>query len=96
MYDLLLSPDIKGLIVTFFFPHKQFTRFQIKSLQSPGTYISGRTWDPSQKAISKQLIEQLDVCSFGVIFSSFLAGRHLLINKKDKNSRYTKIKIMII
>ena len=53
MYDLLLSPDIKGLIVTFFFPHKQFTRFQIKSLQSPGTYISGRTWDPSQKAITK-------------------------------------------
>ena len=32
----------------FFFGvlHIQFTRFQTKSLQSPGTYISGRTWDP--------------------------------------------------
>ena len=37
----------------FFFLCIQFTRFQTKSLQSPGTYISGRTWDPSQKAITK-------------------------------------------
>ena len=33
----------------------QFTLFQTKSLQSPGTYnISKRTWDPSEKAITKQ------------------------------------------
>ena len=31
----------------------QFTLFQIKPLQSPGTYISERTWDPSEKAIIK-------------------------------------------
>ena len=31
----------------------QFTLFQTKNLQSPGTYISKRTWDPSQKAITK-------------------------------------------
>ena len=41
------------------FLHIQFTRFQTRSLQSPGsyTYISERTWeriwDPRQKAISK-------------------------------------------
>ena len=93
------EPPVKKHVfvkLTFFFLHIQFIYFQTKSLQSPGTYISGRTWDPSEKAISKQLIEQLDACSFGVIFSSFLTGTHLLINKKDKNSRYTKIKIMII
>ena len=27
--------------------------FQIKNLQSPNTYTSGRTWDPRQKAITK-------------------------------------------
>ena len=36
-----------------FFLHIQFTRFQTKNVQSPGTYISERTWDPSQKAIIK-------------------------------------------
>ena len=40
--------------VFLFFPlHIQFTRFQTKSLQPPGTSISGRTWDPSQNAITK-------------------------------------------
>ena len=34
--------------------------------------------------------------SLGVICASLLTGRHLLMNKKDKNSRYTNIKIMII
>ena len=37
----------------FFFLYIQFTLFQTKNLQSPGTYISKRTWDPSQKAITK-------------------------------------------
>ena len=31
----------------------QFTLFQTKNLQSPGSYISKRTWNPSQKAITK-------------------------------------------
>ena len=30
--------------------------------------------------------------NLGVIYASFLTGRNLLINKKDKNSRYTNIK----
>ena len=34
--------------------------------------------------------------SLGVICANFLTGRHLLMNKKDKNSWYTNIKIMII
>ena len=37
----------------FFFLYIQFTLFQTKNLQSPGTYISKRNWDPSQKAITK-------------------------------------------
>ena len=37
----------------FFFLYIQFTLFKIKSLQSPGTYTSKRTWDPNQKAITK-------------------------------------------
>ena len=37
----------------FFFLYIQFTLFQTKNLQSPGTYIPERTWDPSQKAITK-------------------------------------------
>ena len=37
---------------TFFLTHKSST-FSKKNLQSPGTFISGRTWDPSQRAITK-------------------------------------------
>ena len=69
----------------FCFLHIQFTRFQTKTLQSPGTYIPERTLDPSQKAITKQLIEQLDLCNFGVICASLLTARNLFINKKDKS-----------
>ena len=45
----------------------QFTLFQTKNLQSPGTYISKRTWNPSQKAITKQTDSQLknnQMCEF--------------------------------
>ena len=38
-----------------------------KNLQSPGTYISKRTWGPSQKAITKQTDRQLKnngMCEF--------------------------------
>ena len=37
----------------FFFLYIQFTLVRTKNAQSPGTYISKRTWDPSQKAITK-------------------------------------------
>ena len=75
----------------FFFLHIQFTLFQTKNLQSPGTYISGRTWDPSQRATTKYLIGNW-MYEVRVNCASFLSGRHLLINKNDKNSRYTKHK----
>ena len=39
--------------IFFFFRYMQFTLFQTKNLQSPGTYVSKRAWDPSQKAITK-------------------------------------------
>ena len=37
----------------FFFSIYTINTFHAKSLQSPGTYLSERTWDPSQKAITK-------------------------------------------
>ena len=37
----------------FFFLYIQLTLFRTKNLQSPGTYVSKRTWDPSQKVITK-------------------------------------------
>ena len=37
----------------FFFLYIQFTLFRTKNVQSPGTFISKHTWDPSQKAITK-------------------------------------------
>ena len=37
----------------FFLLNIQFTIFETKHSQSPGTYIFERTWDPSQKAITK-------------------------------------------
>ena len=40
-------------ITMVFFLYIQFTLFQTKRLQSPGTYISKRSWDPSQKATRK-------------------------------------------
>ena len=40
-------------MVEIFFLHIEFTRFQTKRLQSPCIHTSGRTRDPSQKAITK-------------------------------------------
>ena len=53
---------------------------------------------PAKKPFeNRQLVEeQLDVWVLVVIFASLLTERHLLMNKKDKNNRYTNIKIIII
>ena len=53
---------------------------------------------PVRKPLQNRQIveEQLDVRILGVICASLLTGRHLLMNKKDKNSRFTNIEIMII
>ena len=45
--------EVKFCAVKYFFLHIPFTRVQTKYLQSTGTYISGRTWDPSQRVITK-------------------------------------------
>ena len=51
---LLLGNDIdekaRKYRMTFFF---FFYMYNLQNLQSPGTYISKRTWDPGQKAITK-------------------------------------------
>ena len=44
-------PTYFGLKI--FFLYMQFKIFETKTLQSPGTCISKRTWDPSQKTITK-------------------------------------------
>ena len=41
------------MLVVFFSIYTICT-FRTKKLQSPGTYISKRTWDPSQKVITKE------------------------------------------
>ena len=41
-----MVPASENTLFNFFFLHIQFTLFQTKSLQSPGTYIFERTWDP--------------------------------------------------
>ena len=55
MQTILKSIDYKNCLFKsrFFFLHVQFTLFKTKSLKSPGTYISKRTWGPTQKTISK-------------------------------------------
>ena len=45
--------NIEFFFFIIIFLYIQFTLFRTKNLQSPGTYISKRTWDPSQKAITK-------------------------------------------
>ena len=42
------------LHLLFFFLYIQFTLFQTKSLQSPGTCMTKHTWDPSEKAFTKK------------------------------------------
>ena len=73
-----------------FFKQKVYRQQVLIYLNVPGI--------PVKKPLQNSQIvgEQLDVWILGVICASFLTGRHLLINKKDKNSRYTNIKIMII
>ena len=50
---ILMQKESPSFTQTFFFLYIQFTLFRTKYLQSPGTYIFKRTWDPSQKAITK-------------------------------------------
>ena len=40
-------------VLLFFYSTYTMYKFQTKRLQSQGTYISGPTWDPSQKTITK-------------------------------------------
>ena len=49
----IIAVTVKTESVFFSFLYIQFTLFREKNLQLPGTYISKRTWDPSQKTITK-------------------------------------------
>ena len=73
-----------------FFKQKVYSHQVLTYLNVPGI--------PVKKPLQNSQIfeEKLNVRILGVICASFLTGRHLLINKKDKNSRYTNINIMII
>ena len=51
--DLCMYVYMYVYMYVFFFLYIQFTLFPTKNLQLQGTYISKRTWDPSQKAITK-------------------------------------------
>ena len=77
-------------IYLYFFEQKIYSHQVLIYLNVPGI--------PVRKPLQNRQIveEQLDVWVLGVICASLLTGRHLLMNKKDKNSRYTSIKIMII
>ena len=64
------------LFVVFFFLHIQFTHFQTKSLKSPGTYISERTWD-SKSHYKKPLQNNwraTGCVNLGVICANFWLG----------------------
>ena len=41
------------MLIDIIFLHIQFTRFQLESLQSLGTFKSRRRWDPIQKTMTK-------------------------------------------
>ena len=73
-----------------FFEQKIYSHQELIYLNVPG--------NPVRKPLQNRQIveEQLDVWVLGVICASLFTGWHLLMNKKDKNSRYTNIKIMII
>ena len=73
-----------------FFKKKILSQDVVIYLNVPGIPVK----KPLQN--SKIVEEQLDVWILGVIYISFLTVRHLLKNKKDKNSWYINIKIMII
>ena len=73
-----------------FFKKKILSQHVVIYLNVPGIPVK----KPLQN--SKIVEEQLDVWILGVIYISFLTVRHLLKNKKDKNSWYINIKIMII
>ena len=73
-----------------FFEQKIYSHQVVIYLNVPGI--------PVRKPLQNRQIveEQLNVWVLGVICRSLLTGRHLLMNKKDKNSQYTNIKIMTI
>ena len=73
-----------------FFKQKVYSHQVLIYLNVPGI--------PVRKPLqNRQIVEkQLDVWILGVMCASFLTGRHLSMNKKDKNGQYTNIKIMII
>ena len=74
-----------------FFEQKTYSHQELIYLNVPG--ISVRKPLKNRQIVSQRTTGCVSV---GVVCASLLTGRHLLMNKKNKNSRYTNIKIMII
>ena len=79
--------------IYIFFLHRKFTRFQTKSLQSLGTYISGRTWDCSQKSHYK-IFDRTTGCIeiWGNLCKPFDWENIYAQTKRIKTSRYPNFK----
>ena len=83
----------------FFFLYIQFTLFEQKIYSHQVVIYQNVPGIPVRKPLQNRQIDSwrtTGCVSLGVICANLLTRRHLLMNKKGKNSRYTNIKIMII
>ena len=74
-------------LLFFFYLYIQFILFRTKIYSHQVLICLNVSVIPVRKPLQNRQIveEQLDL-SLGVICASFLTGKHLLMNKKDKNS----------
>ena len=97
-YWLIKVKLFQGFFFFFFFYiyNLQFLKQNVHSHQVL-IYLNGPGIPVRKPLQNREIVEeQLDVWVLGVTCASLITGRHLLMNKKDKNSRYTTIKITII
>ena len=92
MMDFCLLTLTKRLHNRFFFYIYNLQFFKQKFYSHQVFIYLNLTGIPVKKPLQNSQIveEQLDVWILGAICARFLTGRHLLTNKKDKNSRYIK------
>ena len=79
----ILSSIFFSMYTNYMFSNKTFTVTRYLCLNVSGIHVK----KPLQNSW-----RTTGFLNLGVIYASFLTGRNLLINKKDKNSRYTNIK----
>ena len=96
-YWLIKVKLFQGFFFFFFYIYNlQFLKQNVHSHQVL-IYLNGPGIPVRKPLQNREIVEeQLDVWVLGVTCASLITGRHLLMNKKDKNSRYTTIKITII